>query len=111
MSGVSSSSFGILQLEELSKEMENGRLFRLVSKLGFVTDRPADVQTQGQPAAWSETGDRWDCIALLIGHHWLWCMHHADCMPHSQYIALLVSTHRFGTCKTLQQLHTGPVRA
>jgi PAB-dependent poly(A)-specific ribonuclease subunit 3 len=46
-------------LEELSKEMENGRLFRLVSKLGFVTDRPADVQAQGQTAAWSETGDRY----------------------------------------------------
>lgn len=47
-----------LQLEDLSKEMENGRLFRLISKLGFVTDRPADAQQQGQSPAWSETGDR-----------------------------------------------------
>lgn len=29
------------QLDALTREMENGRLFRLVSKLAFVTDRPS----------------------------------------------------------------------
>jgi hypothetical protein len=29
----------LLQLDALTREMENGRLFRLVSKLAFVTDR------------------------------------------------------------------------
>jgi hypothetical protein len=33
------SSAALLQLDALTREMENGRLFRLVSKLAFVTDR------------------------------------------------------------------------
>mmetsp|Transcript_10179 Transcript_10179/g.25523 ORF Transcript_10179/g.25523 Transcript_10179/m.25523 type:complete len:896 (-) Transcript_10179:15-2702(-) len=40
---------------ELSKEMDNGRLFRLISKLGFVNERP---EFEMDPS-WSETGDRY----------------------------------------------------
>ncbi|XP_064636086.1 PAN2-PAN3 deadenylation complex subunit pan3-like isoform X2 [Lineus longissimus] len=40
---------------ELSKEVENSRLFRLVCKLGTVNDRP---EFHMDPA-WSETGDRY----------------------------------------------------
>jgi len=39
---------------DLSKEMQNGRLFRLMSKLMFVTDRP---ENKGD-SRWAETGDR-----------------------------------------------------
>eukprot|EP00118_Oscarella_pearsei_P013142 m.101879 g.101879 ORF g.101879 m.101879 type:complete len:633 (+) comp37148_c0_seq18:83-1981(+) len=40
---------------ELLKEMENGRLFRLLTKLGVINERP---EFQMDPA-WSETGDRY----------------------------------------------------
>ena len=39
---------------ELSKETQNGRLFRLLVKFGFVSERP-DLSGQ----SWSETGDRY----------------------------------------------------
>ncbi|EGC30020.1 hypothetical protein DICPUDRAFT_42055 [Dictyostelium purpureum] len=40
---------------ELGKEYENGRLFRLVTKLGFINERPLyDMDPR-----WSETGDRY----------------------------------------------------
>jgi len=40
---------------ELGKEIENGRLFRLVAKLGFINERPEhDMASQ-----WSETEDRY----------------------------------------------------
>lgn len=40
---------------ELSLEVENGRLFRLISKLGFINERPEfDMDPN-----WSETGDRY----------------------------------------------------
>ncbi len=40
---------------ELSKEVENGRLFRIVSKLGMINERPEfDMDV-----SWSETGDRY----------------------------------------------------
>jgi len=39
---------------ELSKELDNGRLFRIMVKLGFINERPEyDFST-----SWSETGDR-----------------------------------------------------
>lgn len=39
---------------ELCKELDNGRLFRLMVKLGFINERPEyDFSTN-----WSETGDR-----------------------------------------------------
>ena len=38
----------------LSQEVENGRLFRLMAKLGFVNERPEF----DQDVSWSETGDR-----------------------------------------------------
>merc|ERR1711991_620259 len=39
----------------LSKELDNGRLFRLITKLGFINERPEfDMD-----ASWSETGDRY----------------------------------------------------
>eukprot|EP01125_Pyxidicula_operculata_P020897 TRINITY_DN785_c0_g1_i2.p1 TRINITY_DN785_c0_g1~~TRINITY_DN785_c0_g1_i2.p1 ORF type:complete len:486 (+),score=70.32 TRINITY_DN785_c0_g1_i2:626-2083(+) len=40
---------------ELSKEIENGRLFRLLSKLGFINERPEYNMSMN----WSETGDRY----------------------------------------------------
>ncbi|XP_045469546.1 PAN2-PAN3 deadenylation complex subunit pan3 [Harmonia axyridis] len=40
---------------ELSKEIENGRLFRLLSKLSTINERPE----LNLDAAWSETGDRY----------------------------------------------------
>ncbi|KAI9303986.1 hypothetical protein BJ944DRAFT_267525 [Cunninghamella echinulata] len=40
---------------ELSKELENGRIVRLLSKLGFINERPEfDMDPR-----WSETGDRY----------------------------------------------------
>ncbi|XP_048850573.1 PAN2-PAN3 deadenylation complex subunit pan3-like isoform X2 [Brienomyrus brachyistius] len=41
--------------EDLAKEVQNGRLFRLVAKLGTITERP---EFQKDPT-WSETGDRY----------------------------------------------------
>mmetsp|Transcript_23050 Transcript_23050/g.57729 ORF Transcript_23050/g.57729 Transcript_23050/m.57729 type:complete len:832 (-) Transcript_23050:130-2625(-) len=40
---------------ELSKELENGRLMRLMVKLGFINERPEFDMDQ----SWSETGDRY----------------------------------------------------
>ncbi|XP_035680907.1 PAN2-PAN3 deadenylation complex subunit pan3-like [Branchiostoma floridae] len=40
---------------ELAKEVENGRLFRLLCKLGIINDRPG----LGLDSDWSETGDRY----------------------------------------------------
>lgn len=45
---------------ELSKTIENGRLYRLVVKLGFINERPE----QETSSSWSETGDRY-LIKLL----------------------------------------------
>jgi len=39
----------------LARECENGRLFRLVAKLGFINERPEFEMN----ASWSETGDRY----------------------------------------------------
>ncbi|KAG1651820.1 hypothetical protein FOA52_008453, partial [Chlamydomonas sp. UWO 241] len=47
--------FGNQVVSELSKELENGRLMRLMAKLGFVNERPelyGDTQ-------WADTGDRY----------------------------------------------------
>lgn len=41
--------------QELGKELENGRLVRLMAKLGFITERP---EFDHDPR-WSETGDRY----------------------------------------------------
>ncbi|KAF7213893.1 PAN2-PAN3 deadenylation complex subunit PAN3 isoform X1 [Nothobranchius furzeri] len=41
--------------EDLAKEVQNGRLFRLLTKLGTINERP---EFQKDPA-WSETGDRY----------------------------------------------------
>jgi len=39
----------------MSKEIENGRLVRLLVRLGFINERPEfDMDTQ-----WAETGDRY----------------------------------------------------
>merc|ERR1712072_551669 len=40
---------------ECYSELENGRLFRLIVKLGFVNERPEFLRDH----AWSETGDRY----------------------------------------------------
>lgn len=40
---------------EIAKEVENGRLFRLMVKLGFINERP-EFDMSGN---WSETGDRY----------------------------------------------------
>ncbi|GFR50636.1 hypothetical protein Agub_g12883 [Astrephomene gubernaculifera] len=45
---------------ELAKEAENGRLLRLLAKINFVTERPADGGNgQDGDSSWSETGDRY----------------------------------------------------
>lgn len=41
--------------QELTKEYENGRLFRLLVKLAFINERP---EFEMDPS-WSETGDRY----------------------------------------------------
>lgn len=41
--------------DELSKEIDNGRLFRLISKLGLINERPEFHMDPN----WSETGDRY----------------------------------------------------
>jgi len=40
---------------ELTKELDNGRLFRLLCKLGFINERP---EYNGTPS-WSEAGERY----------------------------------------------------
>jgi PAB-dependent poly(A)-specific ribonuclease subunit 3 len=40
---------------QLQKELDNGRLFRLVVKLGMINERPEFAQDP----SWSETGDRY----------------------------------------------------
>jgi len=40
---------------DLNKEVENGRLFRLITKLGFINERPE----YDMDPSWSETGDRY----------------------------------------------------
>jgi PAB-dependent poly(A)-specific ribonuclease subunit 3 len=42
-------------MNELSKETENGRLLRILVKLGMMNERP---ENEMDPA-WSETGDRY----------------------------------------------------
>ncbi|GAB0094648.1 PAN2-PAN3 deadenylation complex subunit PAN3 [Sergentomyia squamirostris] len=44
-----------MQEDELSKEMENGRLYRLLVKLGCINERPEF----NMDVTWSETGDRY----------------------------------------------------
>lgn len=44
-----------LMENEIAKEMENGRLFRLLVKLGTINERP-ELNLDG---AWAETGDRY----------------------------------------------------
>ena len=39
---------------EVSKQLESGRLFRLIAKLGFVNERPEYQRNR----AWGETGDK-----------------------------------------------------
>lgn len=39
----------------LGRELDNGRLFRLISKLGFINERPEFLMDP----SWSETGDRY----------------------------------------------------
>ena len=54
---------------ELGKELQNGRLFRLVAKLEFVVDRP---EQRGDPR-WSDAGDR---FLLKLFRHYIF--HQAD---------------------------------
>ncbi|XP_053268690.1 PAN2-PAN3 deadenylation complex subunit PAN3 isoform X1 [Pleuronectes platessa] len=49
--------------EDLAKEVQNGRLFRLLAKLGTINERP---EFQKDPS-WSETGDRY-LLKLLRDH-------------------------------------------
>jgi PAB-dependent poly(A)-specific ribonuclease subunit 3 len=55
--------FCALQLEDLSHEMENGRLFRLATKLSFVTDRPAEGPgghgSAQHQSAYADSGDKY----------------------------------------------------
>lgn len=70
---------------ELSKEIENGRLFRLLSKLATVNERPE----LNLDAAWSETGDRYmlklfrDYVFHQVteeGRPWLDMAHIVQCL-------------------------------
>ncbi|KAK9886254.1 hypothetical protein WA026_015767 [Henosepilachna vigintioctopunctata] len=70
---------------ELSKEMENGRLFRLLSKLTTVNERPE----LNLDVSWSETGDRYmlklfrDYVFHQVsedGHPWLDMAHIIQCL-------------------------------
>jgi len=45
---------------QLAKEHQNGRLFSLIAKLGFINERP---EHRNNPQ-WSETGDRYLCKLL-----------------------------------------------
>lgn len=56
-------------MAELSKECENGRLLRLLARLGTVVGRPS----LGADADWSETGDRY---LLKLFHSFL--LHQID---------------------------------
>jgi len=49
------SSYNDVLEGELAKEIENGRLFRLLVKLGFINERPEHDLS----VSWSETGDRY----------------------------------------------------
>eukprot|EP01113_Clastostelium_recurvatum_P042577 TRINITY_DN6906_c0_g1_i8.p1 TRINITY_DN6906_c0_g1~~TRINITY_DN6906_c0_g1_i8.p1 ORF type:complete len:739 (-),score=149.18 TRINITY_DN6906_c0_g1_i8:143-2359(-) len=49
--------------EDLSKEVENGRIVRLLSKLGFINERPE----YALEPRWSETGDRY-LLKLFRSH-------------------------------------------
>lgn len=51
----SSQSYGDLMEDALSKELENGRLVRLLCKLGFINERP---EFDRDPS-WSSTGERY----------------------------------------------------
>ncbi|GLI63832.1 hypothetical protein VaNZ11_006934 [Volvox africanus] len=46
-------------LGELGKEVDNGRMLRLLTKLNFVTERPGDGNSGQDGDSWSETGDRY----------------------------------------------------
>eukprot|EP01112_Ceratiomyxa_fruticulosa_P008253 TRINITY_DN2133_c0_g1_i5.p1 TRINITY_DN2133_c0_g1~~TRINITY_DN2133_c0_g1_i5.p1 ORF type:complete len:283 (-),score=48.95 TRINITY_DN2133_c0_g1_i5:155-1003(-) len=50
-------------MDDLSKEVENGRLVRLLAKLGFINERPE----YGIEQSWSETGDRY-LLKLFRSH-------------------------------------------
>ncbi|RCH89492.1 PAB-dependent poly(A)-specific ribonuclease subunit 3, partial [Rhizopus stolonifer] len=53
---INNSQFYNDELEsELSRELENGRLVRLMAKMGFINERPEFDMDPG----WSETGDRY----------------------------------------------------
>lgn len=53
---INSSQYYNDELEaELGKELENGRLVRLMSKMGFINERPEFDMEPG----WAETGDRY----------------------------------------------------
>lgn len=63
LDGASSLSDALIA--DLGCELENGRLLRLLIKLGFINERPDGDGSQGAAAAsssgWSETGDRYLC--------------------------------------------------
>ncbi|XP_071050850.1 PAN2-PAN3 deadenylation complex subunit PAN3 isoform X2 [Onthophagus taurus] len=70
---------------EVSKEMENGRLFRLLVKLGTINERP-ELNLDG---TWSETGDRYmlklfrDYVFHQVteeGRPWLDMAHVVQCL-------------------------------
>lgn len=61
---------------EVSKELHNGRLFRLATKLEFVIDRPE----QADDPRWSDTGDRF-LLKLLKDYIFHQVCH---CSPHTR---------------------------
>ena len=75
---------------ELSKELENGRLFRLMCKLATVNERPE----LGLDPQWAETGDRYmlklfrDYVFHQVeadGRPWLDLAHIVTCLNKLDY--------------------------
>eukprot|EP00076_Gallus_gallus_P037067 XP_025002605.1 PAN2-PAN3 deadenylation complex subunit PAN3 isoform X4 [Gallus gallus] len=90
--------------EDLAKEVQNGRLFRLLAKLGTINERP---EFQKDPT-WSETGDRY--LLKLFRDHlfhqvteagtpWIDLSHIISCLNKRLFSSVVVgSTHKKFRC-------------
>uniref|UniRef100_A0A8C1WEJ1 Poly(A) specific ribonuclease subunit PAN3 n=1 Tax=Cyprinus carpio TaxID=7962 RepID=A0A8C1WEJ1_CYPCA len=85
--------------EDLAKEVQNGRLFRLLAKLGTINERP---EFQKDPT-WSETGDRY--LLKLFRDHlfhqvteastpWIDLSHIVSCLNKVSLFSLCIFVYR-----------------
>ena len=81
----------VRQQAELGKELQNGRLFRLMTKLQMVVERPE----QNQDPRWADTGDRY-MLKLLKNY----IFHRV----HTRQIDTHRDTHR--ETERVRQIHT-----